>query len=951
MGLEMFAQSKKAIKVILEKGDVVLYRLPPMSQGNVAITVFDLGAIPTDPDHPDSDEADVDAAPAHLAKDLELNLIHSDHLSVPGTSDVSAESLWVDDLWRLRVKRKATGHSSPPHYYRFLATYPSQLPIIERRIPISFFRDGFALNYNQQQYVQILFDDNYLTIRLRSDLFWLYGQDVPSPIPFDIKIPFVSIPVIIRNFATEQILFGMGAGQLPNGGGNTAFILLRADVKEGGTIDVDHAHTEFPAFSLEIRLYLRGDPITGKLGFVVKVIPKGTGVDDILEKIDFTKEIIENSTISMILNFFQRWLVGGNYKLFSVGYDPSPSDLPQSDGTFEPASGDLIVRYVGPSIRLDPDSQPPVVTTDPGNVGTDPNAMSALTVKARGANKSLIVPLTVDITNAVTPATFDLHVDRIHNLIVPFVAHSLVFDKWSDGANTFRREFASQTDTILTVSYIPRLFDVPLEDPDELPAPIGFGVDPLPPHPIGNLAKIDHIVVLMQENRSFDTVLGYLSRDKIKPEVNGLAPLDSPEYENQKNVFEGVIYRPEQAPVTSWNQQIPSPGHGSDDVADQINDGKMDRFVANFALRTAKASIHLVMQYYAKGQLKKYDEIVEKFAICDNWNTSFAGGTLPNRFVFLTGRLNKNPRGGIEEDNPDPITMVPSQTPTIFDYLNEHNVSWRVFEHGYSFMRMFAKYTFDTTNILPFNDPIRGFEATAREGQLPSVTLIEPDYIELPPGNDDHAPADMAAGQILVDRIVTALVNSPQWRRTLLIITYDEHGGFYDHQTPPLNNPSLGDSRKYMGPRVPAFMVSPLVRPGKVFKTQFDHTTIGATILRRFCRPHPPKVSPRLDAARDLREVLELANSPSVRRDFGSFSKPLAQSSRHSKARKSSRNLLSNDDGDMGDSTGTSTLIGVFSGSARRGDPIGIPNDPEQDFHWFLSLVRLITGQPPTFDK
>ena len=78
--------------------------------------------------------------------------------------------------------------------------------------------------------------------------------------------------------------------------------------------------------------------------------------------------------------------------------------------------------------------------------------------------------------------------------------------------------------------------------------------------------------------------------------------------------------------------------------------------------------------------------------------------------------------------------MVPLQSRTLFSILHEHGASWRVFEHGYSFLRLFGDFTFDTTNIVQFDDPVRGFEAAARNGHLPQVTLIEPDYIDLPPG-------------------------------------------------------------------------------------------------------------------------------------------------------------------------------------------------------------------------
>ena len=164
---------------------------------------------------------------------------------------------------------------------------------------------------------------------------------------------------------------------------------------------------------------------------------------------------------------------------------------------------------------------------------------------------------------------------------------------------------------------------------------------------------------------------------------------------------------------------------------------------------------------------------------------------------------------------------------------------------------------------------------TARSG-LHNVTFIEPDYIEAPPGNDDHSPADMYDGQVLVERIVKALIDSPSWNETLFIITYDEHGGFYDHRPPPTGVPPLRGGGITLGPRVPAFFISPLVErgaDGAVFFGRgdqgrfFDHTSIGATILRRFFRFGPPNVSPRLDAARDLREVLTL-DQPRPRSNF-----------------------------------------------------------------------------------
>jgi phospholipase C len=558
------------------------------------------------------------------------------------------------------------------------------------------------------------------------------------------------------------------------------------------------------------------------------------------------------------------WLVGGSNELFSMGYVAGAGDVPGPNGIVEAATGEISVQYVGP--RRKPRTDPVLHDPTRGEPGQPQD----------------------------------------------------------DGAI--------------------RLFDLPDEDPDVVPGEVPGGPGPIGgegirPRPrIGALAKIDHIVVLMQENRSFDQVLGYLSRDKINPAVDGLLPPDDPAHELQFNHFNGRTFParkadrtdPARETATAWPSfSLPGPGHDTEDVLRQI-DGGMGGFVANFAKRLHVTNpaetphLRLIMDYFGPDDLPVYALLAREFGICDQWYTSHAGPTWPNRFVLLTGDLNVDQFGKVEEDNPDVKTMLPIQTPTLFDYLNAANASWRVFEHGYSFLRLFRNYTFDTTNIVPFDDPVRGFEAAAREGALPQVSLIEPDYIDLPPGNDDHPPADMRFGQDLVNRIVQALIASPAWARTLFVITYDEHGGFYDHKPPPTDVPQLRNLRATLGPRVPAFVISPLVERGAVFfgrndatGRRFDHTSIGATILRRFGGARPPRISPRLDSALDLREVLTRAE-PRPRSDFAALGLP--------------------------------PLIERRSGAAReapkRREPIGAPHGRD-DFHWVLSAMRLTTGEPP----
>ena len=156
---------------------------------------------------------------------------------------------------------------------------------------------------------------------------------------------------------------------------------------------------------------------------------------------------------------------------------------------------------------------------------------------------------------------------------------------------------------------------------------------------------------------------------------------------------------------------------------------------------------------------------------------------------------------------------------------------------------------------------LANFVASARAGTLPSVTFIDPDFINVPPGNDDQPPADIAAGQHLIGTVVKALVNGPRWNKTLLMITYDEHGGFFDHVPPP-QAPAVSAIDRY-GARLPAFVISPWVAPGQATDVVFDHTSILKTIIRRFLSVHPPDLGERVAAANDLSKVLR----PTARSD------------------------------------------------------------------------------------
>jgi phospholipase C len=208
--------------------------------------------------------------------------------------------------------------------------------------------------------------------------------------------------------------------------------------------------------------------------------------------------------------------------------------------------------------------------------------------------------------------------------------------------------------------------------------------------------------------------------------------------------------------------------------------------------------------------------------------------------------------------------------PTIFDVLTEAGVDWAYFENDIGFLRMYDRYRLDSRHVLPFD----AFGQRAALGLLPPVTFIDPNFVDIPLGaaaNDDHAPADLCLGQRLVAAIHDILVGSPDWITgdggTLLVVTYDEHGGFFDHVAPPGTRRSEHpdpvplvhpQGETFYGPRVPAFAIGPFVRPGSVDHTVYDHTSIIATILRRFVGEFPVELGPRPALANHLGHVLTL---------------------------------------------------------------------------------------------
>ncbi len=340
----------------------------------------------------------------------------------------------------------------------------------------------------------------------------------------------------------------------------------------------------------------------------------------------------------------------------------------------------------------------------------------------------------------------------------------------------------------------------------------GFGSDctemsDLPPQEL--LAGVDTIVVVMMENRSFDHMLGALSLEEGLP-VDGLTGMESnPDLRgNPIGVFKSDHLVVEEDPPHGWG-----------DSHDQWNRGSNDRFVV--AHQNDGATLpEVVMGYHTRQQLLPLFTLASNFVVCDRWFASVMGPTQPNRFHLHLGTSN-----GLMS-NPD-IGEGPTELPSIFDRLDDKRVSNTYYSSNIPFPLAYGK----ATGIKLIGE----FFEDAAAGNLPSFCMVEPTLTANGTiGNDDHPPADLLMGQAFLASVYQALAQSPQWERCLLVITYDEHGGFYDHVPPPTTFDRDFPEFQQLGFRVPSVVIGPHVRRGCANSIQLDHVSIPTTAMRKW---------------------------------------------------------------------------------------------------------------------
>jgi phospholipase C len=352
------------------------------------------------------------------------------------------------------------------------------------------------------------------------------------------------------------------------------------------------------------------------------------------------------------------------------------------------------------------------------------------------------------------------------------------------------------------------------------------------PNPTSDdLRKLEHFVVLMQENRSYDSYFGPLhalgqSDASEEPTTGNPDPTDA----------NGPAIVPFRNPRMCETEDL---AHGWGDVHTQIDGGKMDGFTAT-NVRPTDLTGSRAMAYYTDRDLPYYYAFAKTFGIGDRYFASAPGPTYPNRYFLIAATA----FGHI--DNKLPPTGGWRQR-TIFEVLDEGHVSWKVYSAQVSEALLFRYVRSHATGHLA---TINRYYADAASGSLPQVAFVEPRYIGgVKTQSDEHPPANPQLGEQFSARVLNALMHSPLWSSSAFFLTWDEHGGYYDHVPPPAaptpdDIPPIlprGESEKFgfdrYGVRVPLLVASPWSRPHFVSHDVHDHTSILRTIELRFALP------------------------------------------------------------------------------------------------------------------
>ena len=361
-------------------------------------------------------------------------------------------------------------------------------------------------------------------------------------------------------------------------------------------------------------------------------------------------------------------------------------------------------------------------------------------------------------------------------------------------------------------------------------------------------------VYLMLENRTYDHVFGARKMEGL-PGDGLVATMSNPDMNgNPVGIFV----------PSALGECALDPPHTWDQSHAEWNNGAMDGFVRQHQMLHASTTAKEPMQYLTRTQVPISWALADGYTTCDRWFASVMGPTFPNRAYWHTGTS-----FGLD-DNQAIIdkfsTGVP--VPTIYHRLDEAGVDWAFYFGSFAVASLLAgpgPFQLDigpndgTGRVRRFGDPFLGsgqFFKDAAAGKLPPVVYIDPAFDQ----NDDHPPVHPILAQQLIASIYTALAKSPQWKNIMFVITYDEHGGFFDHVSPPQTTDDTlqkfgVDGFRQLGFRVPTMVIGPYAKQGHVSSVQYDHTSAIKHLQNTFGLE---SLNARVDAANDLSDCIDM---------------------------------------------------------------------------------------------
>ena len=366
---------------------------------------------------------------------------------------------------------------------------------------------------------------------------------------------------------------------------------------------------------------------------------------------------------------------------------------------------------------------------------------------------------------------------------------------------------------------------------------------------MSNLDMIDTIVLVMMENRSFDHVLGFLSHESFdaRTDIDGLH-IHSATFDWDNPDAAGNLYAPTLTPDGYVPNDLP---HSRAQIDVELAQGAVTGFIqAYFASQSIDQS-PVPMRFCNPADIPVMAALARSYCVCDRWFASVPADTQPNRLMSLSGYTMIDSTDSIKP----PFHLLPDQR-TFFDWLNGKQ-SYEIYVDASAIanvgppsalLLMKSQWGHLLSNASTLSTLAGRWASSA---PAPALIYCEPFYNDFATalglhGNCNHPPLPMAFGEGFLSRVYSALTSNPaKWSKTMLIVCSDEHGGFFDHVSPPTMkyNPPAGNQwlnpapMATLGVRIPAIIVSPLVDAGSSFHGLLDHTSILQLLVDRFGAP------------------------------------------------------------------------------------------------------------------